>query len=80
MDGEEKTENRISFVERINREAGRQTNNPKTQPKKEVWVLEDVRGSEYVSDVSSSANKGRKDSSWMKRGKNLFEELFYDGR
>ena len=80
MDGEEKKENKISFVERINREAGRPTEDPKKHSKKEVWVLEDVTGNEYVSDRSSSAGERDTNSSWMKRGKNLFEEMFYEGR
>ena len=80
MDGEEKRVNKISFVERINRETGRQTEDPKKQPKKEVWVLEDVTGNEYNSDVSTSANRGGTNSSWMTRGRNLFEELFYEGK
>ena len=81
MDGEEKRENqRISFVERINRESGRVSEDPKKHSKKnEVWVLEDVTGNEYVSDVSSAAGR-QTNSSWMKRGKNLFEELFFEGR
>ena len=33
MDGEEKRENKISFVERINREAGRPTEDPKKHSK-----------------------------------------------
>ena len=80
MDGEEKRENKISFVERINREAGRPTEDPKKHSKKEVWVLEDVTGNEYVSDHSSSAGERGSNASWMKRGKNLFEEMFYEGR
>ena len=80
MDGEEKRENKISFVERINREAGRPTEDPKKHSKKEVWVLEDVTGNEYVSDRSSSAGERDSNASWMKRGKNLFEEMFYEGR
>jgi len=78
MDGEEKRENKISFVERINREAGRPTEDPKKHSKKEVWVLEDVTGNEYVSDRSSSAGERGSNASWMKRGKNLFEEMFYE--
>ena len=80
MDGEEKRENKISFVERINREAGRPTEDPKKHSKKEVWVLEDVTGHKYVSDRSSSAGERDSNASWMKRGKNLFEEMFYEGR
>ena len=80
MDGEEKRENKISFVERINRETGRPTEDPKKQTKKEVWVLEDVTGNEYISDMSSAAEGCERNSSLMKKGKNLFEELFYEGR
>ena len=79
MDGEEKRENKISFVERINRESGRPTEDSKKHPKKEVWVLEDVTGNEYGSNMSSAAGERETNSSWMKRGKNLFEELFYEG-
>ena len=81
MDGEEKRENsKISFVERINRESGRPVEeDPKKNSNKEVWVLEDVTSNEYASDLSSAGGRKGSSSSWMKKGRNLFEELFFEG-
>ena len=81
MDGEEKRENsKISFVERINRESGRPVEeDPKKNPNKEVWVLEDVTSNEYASDLSSAGGRKGSSSSWVKKGRNLFEELFFEG-
>ena len=80
MEGEDKKENKISFVERINCEAGRPNEEYKKEPKKEIWILEDVTGNEYASGVPSSGRRRGANSSWLKRGKNLFEELFCEGK
>ena len=80
MDGEAKTENKISFVERINRESGRTTEDYKKEPKKEIWILEDVTGNEYASGVPSSGGRQGANSSWLQKGRRLFEDLFYDGK
>ena len=81
MDGEEKRENsKISFVERINRESGRPVEeDQKKNSNKEVWVLEDVTSNEYASDLSSAGGRKGSSSSWVKKGRNLFEELFFEG-
>ena len=86
MEGEEKKDNKISFVERIGREAGRDQTTineegyKKGSTKKEIWVLEDITGGGYNDDVRAvSDNRGGAKSSWLQRGRSLFDELFNEG-